>query len=353
MYKKAQKLLLSKGLDALIVADIYNRRYLSGFTGSTGMLYLTANRQVILTDFRYMEQVNKECKDFQAVEVKGAGYVDALNALMKEDQVISLGFEDEIIGLKEYQIYESKGIQKELIPLGNGLTHLRCIKEPWELERIRQAEQLCDLAFSHILNFIKPGVKETDIALELEYTMKKNGASGLSFDTIVASGVNGALPHAHPTTKKVEHGDLVTMDFGCIYEGYCSDMTRTIAVGKVSEEQVKVYDIVRQAQLDSLAVIKAGVSGNYVDSVARELIKNESYGSYFGHGLGHSVGLFVHEEPRCSPMCYTILEENMLMTVEPGIYLPGKFGVRIEDLVVVTADGYENLSKSTKELVTI
>ena len=192
---------------------------------------------------------------------------------------------------------------------------------------------------------------EKEVAAELEYSMKKHGAEGLSFSTIVASGLHSSMPHAIPTDKPIEKGDFVTMDFGCVYEGYCSDMTRTVVVGKADEKQKEIYEIVRRAQQNCLDHLRAGISGQEADGYAREVISDAGYGEYFGHGTGHSVGLVIHEEPRISPLDRTILRENMIETVEPGIYIPGFGGVRIEDMVVITADGYRNYAHSPKELI--
>lgn len=351
MYQKAQQLLREKNLDAMVITDAYNIRYFSGFTGSTGMLYLTEHRQIMMTDFRYIEQANNQCKGYTIIDIKSEGYIKTLNGLMIEDNAKGLGFEDETITLKEFQSLLENGSQEELIPLGVELTVLRRLKEKWEIAYISRAQAIGDLAFSHILGVIKPGMTEIEIGNELEYFMKKQGASGLSFDTIVASGLNSALPHANPSKKSVENGDFITMDFGCIYEGYCSDMTRTIVVGKPSRKQEEIYHIVLEAQLAVLDKVKAGMTGKEVDALARDIIIKAGYGDQFGHGLGHSVGLFIHEEPRFSPKCDSVIEENTIMTVEPGIYIPGFGGVRIEDMIIVKKDGCVNLNNSPKELI--
>ena len=225
------------------------------------------------------------------------------------------------------------------------------VKDQAELEKLERAEAIGDAAFSHIVNLIKPGISEAEIALELEFFMKKQGASGLSFDTIVAGGPNSSMPHAQVTERRIQQGEFVTMDFGCVYQGYCSDMTRTVAVGEPSEEMRQVYQIVLEANRRAMEQIREGQTCSFIDSLARDYIREQGYGDYFGHGLGHGVGLDIHEEQRFSPKCDVVTKEHMAITVEPGIYLPGKFGVRIEDLVVVTKDGYETLSHSAKELM--
>ncbi|MCI7812646.1 MAG: aminopeptidase P family protein [Lachnospiraceae bacterium] len=340
-----------KNVDAILVSDSYNIRHISQFRGE-GYLYLTKNRQVILTDSRYTTQAKGEAEEFEVFEINNdCSYEKLLSNLMEEDGVEKVGFEDQHIGYAEYERWTRQIPGKTWIEMGESLNDLRMIKEQWELDCLEKAESIGDAAFSHILNVIKPGMTELAIAAELEYFMKQNGASGTSFDTIIASGLNSAMPHAIPSDKKIEEGDFVTMDFGCKYNGYCSDMTRTIVVGKASEKQREIYSIVLEAQLAALDALRPGLTGQEVDKVARDIIEKAGYGAYFGHGLGHSVGLFIHESPRLSPKGMTLMQENMIQTVEPGIYLPGFGGVRIEDMVVVTADGHKNFAHSKKELI--
>lgn len=351
MKEKALKVLRENGLDAMLITDRFNRRYLSGFTGSAGMLYVSEKRQVVLTDSRYEEQVKRECCDFDGFCVRDRDYVVACSRMMEEDGAKRVGFEDETILLKEYLDYENRGIQEELIGLGKSVNVLRALKETWEIERIRKAEEIGDQAFAHILDILRPGITEREIAIELDYTMLRLGAERLSFDTIAASGLNSALPHAQPTDKKIESGDFVTMDFGCVYQGDCSDMTRTVVIGHASAIQKAVYDTVLRAQEAALAVAGPGRPASEADTAARTVIADAGYGEFFGHALGHSLGLFMHEEPGYGPTCHTIVEPTMLMTVEPGIYIPGFGGVRIEDLIVITENGYENLTHSDKRLI--
>ena len=340
--------------EAVIVSDGCNMRYLSGFSGATGYLYVSRARRVILTDSRYTTQAQEESTDFEVLEInRQAGYPVSLAKMVSEDGVKSIGFEDRVM------IYsDAVELQKELppvtwLPLGEALNNLRKIKTAEELRCIAQAEHIGDLAFSHILTVLKPGITELEVAAELEGYMKRCGAEALSFDTIVASGYHSAMPHAAPSAKKIEAGDFVTMDYGCKYNGYCSDMTRTVVVGKASEKQKEIYNIVLEAQLTSLAAVQPGKTGAEIDKIARDIIGKAGYGDYFGHGLGHSVGLFIHEEPRLSPAGNEILQPGMTVTVEPGIYLPGVGGVRIEDLTAVTENGYENFASSPKELIEI
>ncbi|MCM1157060.1 MAG: aminopeptidase P family protein [Bacteroidales bacterium] len=301
----------------------------------------------LITDSRYEEQVEKECPDLTLVRLGKKGYSEAVKELLP---AATVALEDTMC-LSRYLKLCRTCKECTFLPAGDMIGQGRMVKDDEELAKIARAEAIGDEAFTYILGVIKPGITEAEIALELEFFMKKKGASGLSFDTIVASGAHSSMPHAKVTDKRVEYGDFVTMDFGCIYKGYCSDMTRTVAVGRPTEEMEKVYRIVLEANLRAMEGIRAGVSCNTVDSLARDYIRGQGYGDYFGHGLGHGVGLDIHEEPRFSPSCEIVAAENMVITDEPGIYLPGRFGVRIEDLVVVKKDGYEKLSQSEKELI--
>lgn len=349
--EKLTAVMEQNNVEAMIVSDEYNMRYISQFRGE-GYLYLTKKRQVILTDSRYTTQAKREAEDFEVFEISNVcGYEQLLRQLMEEDGIERVGFEDQHIGYAAYDRWTKQIPGKIWTELGESLNNLRVIKEAWELERLEKAESIGDAAFSHILNVIKPGMTELAIAAEIEYCMKQHGASGTSFDTIVASGIHSAMPHAIPSDKKVEVGDFVTMDFGCKYDGYCSDMTRTIVIGKASDKQKEIYGVVLEAQLAALDVLRAGLTGREVDQVARDIITKAGYGEYFGHGLGHSVGLYIHEDPRLAPKGTTVLQENMIETVEPGIYLPEFGGVRIEDMVVITKDGHKNFAHSKKELI--
>lgn len=349
--KKIEEIKKKYSQCAILITDQYNRRYLSGFTGSAGKLLLANEANYLLTDFRYIEQATAQAPNFTCIDIGTEGYIKTMNNLLTQHEVTSLAFEDESISYMEYEKIKEEGKQKELVPLHSDIIDLRVVKTSEELQKIQQAEAIGDQAFSYILSQIKEGMTELEIALLLEVAMKKAGATDVSFSTIVASGVHSSMPHWKPDHTKVKKGDMITMDFGCIFEGYCSDMTRTIVLGKANEEQKKVYNLVKQAQEAALSYISAGKTGYEVDKIARDMIYQGGYEGYFGHGLGHSVGLYIHEEPRLSPSCNKVLKENTTMTVEPGIYLPGKFGVRIEDLVVIKENGYENLTHSSKELI--
>lgn len=354
MFKdKVLQILKEKMIDAILVSDGYNMRYLSGFRGATGYLYLTRNRRVLLTDSRYTTQAGEEAVDFEVYEVsRGSSYGQYINKLVEEDGIQCIGFEN--LQMIYSDVVSIKNACREGLvweELGCSLNNLRIVKTSEELLKLERAEAIGDAAFSYIIEVLKPGMTELQVAAELEYFIKGQGASGTSFDTIIASGLNSSMPHAIPSHKKIEAGDFVTMDFGCLYEGYCSDMTRTVVVGKADKKQKEIYGIVLEAQKAALAAVKAGVTGVFVDKVARDVIESAGYGEYFGHGLGHSVGLYIHEEPRLSPTCTEVLLENVIETVEPGIYLPGFGGVRIEDMVVVKENGCKNLTHSVKELM--
>ncbi|MBE5935968.1 MAG: aminopeptidase P family protein [Lachnospiraceae bacterium] len=353
-YEQIISILDEKGLDAIIISDRYNMRYVSGYKGDTGMLVLFRDKRYVLTDFRYifMAMADTKDRDYEVVDIaKQKGYTASINSILNEHKCTKIGFENTAVSYMQYKSFSKDLAGKELIELGDTVTKLRVIKDADELECIKMAESIGDKAFTEILNFIKPGVTEMQVAAHLEYTMKMNGAEALSFDTIVASGINSSMPHAMVSDKKIENGDFVTMDFGCVYRGYCSDMTRTIVVGKASDKQKHVYNTVLQAQLAALDFIKAGVKGKEVDAVARKIIDDAGYKGCFGHGLGHSVGLEIHESPNFNPSEESIILANTIETVEPGVYIKDFGGVRIEDLVVVTKEGHINYTKSPKELI--
>ena len=339
----ARKLLEEKGLDAAFIASPANIRYLSGFAGTDSYLYLSSKRQVILTDSRYTLQAEEEGKDCEVRTIKGERvYGVLLKELLEEDKVKRLGFED---GVMTWQFVKKlqeaagdKWGEERWVPLGEELSLLRAVKDEGEIEKLARAEQIGDEAFSYILTQIKPGITELEIAAKLEYYMKSHGAQEKGFDTIAASGLHSAMPHAVPSEKVLEKGDFLTLDFGCKYQGYCSDMTRTVVIGKANEKQKEIYKIVLEAQEAALAGLRAGMTGAEGDALARKVIEEAGCGDYFGHGLGHSVGLEIHDR-------------DIIETVEPGIYIPGLGGVRIEDMTVITENGIKNLTSSPKELI--
>ena len=346
-----KQLLQKAQVEGILVTDPYNMRYLSGFSRGEGALFLAENARIIITDSRYTEAAGKESDFIVLEESRKNPRGEILSQLVREHRISCLGFEDGAVTYQQYEGFRKNLQDQKFIPLGNLLDSLRAVKTEKELSLIRRAESIGDVAFSKILEILKPGISELEVAAELEYQMKRAGAEGLSFDTIVASGVHSSMPHAVPTEKKLEWGDFVTMDFGCRYQGYCSDMTRTVVIGKASQEQKKIYNTVLEAQRLALDQLCAGKAGKEIDAVARNHIAEAGYGKCFGHGLGHSLGLFIHEEPRLSPEEDALLLPRMVETVEPGIYVPGFGGVRIEDLAVVKDHGCENYTGSPKELI--
>ncbi|MEG2539831.1 MAG: Xaa-Pro peptidase family protein [Clostridium sp.] len=344
--------LLSKNIDGALIASDFNRNYLTGFTGDESYILITQDKAYFITDSRYTLQAKNEVKGYQILEYKHP-ITNILEELIKENNIRTLGIEEEHITLKTYEAYKNKFNTISLVYLEGIVDELRIVKDEYEIEQIAKAAAIADKAFAHILTFIKEGIKEVEVAIELERFMKMQGASSLSFSTIVASGERSALPHGVASDKVIENGDFVTLDFGCIYNGYCSDMTRTIVVGKASDKQREIYNLVLKANEEALKNIKPGIKCLELDKVARDIIIEGGYGECFGHGLGHGLGREIHEEPRVSPKGETILEEGMVITDEPGIYIEGFGGVRIEDLIVVTKDGYRVLSSSPKSLIEI
>ncbi|GAX90897.1 M24 family metallopeptidase [Effusibacillus lacus] len=339
-------------VDGMLILKPENRRYISGFTGSAGYLLVTSSDAVLITDFRYTEQAREQAPHFRVVE-HGSSAPEAIRSELTALGVKRLGFEKDYLTYSLYSIYKDKFEGVELEPTEGIVEKLRAVKDDQEIEWIRQAARIADDAFSHILAYLKPGARERDIALELEYFMRRKGAKSSSFDIIVASGVRSSFPHGVASDKLLERGDFVKMDFGALYEGYCSDITRTVVLGEPSDKQREIYNIVLEAQMYALEHIKPGMSGKEADALARDIIKEKGYGEHFGHSLGHGLGLYIHEEPRLSTLSSDILQPGMVVTVEPGIYIPGMGGVRIEDDVAITETGLEILTASTKELVVL
>jgi len=339
-----------KEVEAVLIAKPENRFYLSGFTGTSGYVLITEDNQYFITDFRYNQQAADQCKGYEIIIHNNDR---KLNDILNEFNLKTIGIEDKYMNVHDFNSMIQSLKTTKIHPMGSALGRIREIKSDEEVEKIRKAAEIGDMAFDFILSFIKVGKTEREVALELEIFMKRKGATALSFDSIVASGVRSSLPHGVASDKIIEEGDFVTMDYGCIVDGYCSDMTRTVVMGKASEKQKEVYYTVLKAQKAALEVIKAGITGKEVDKVARDIITEAGYGENFGHGLGHGLGLEVHENPRVSPQGDTVLVENNIITDEPGIYIPDFGGVRIEDLLCVKKDGYVRLSNSTKELIEI
>lgn len=335
----------------LITSDI-GRRYVTNFKSSAGTVLLTNKGGFLFIDFRYFEKAAATVTNVEVILAKKT--LEQIKEKLQYLGIKKLFCETSAVSIEEHKVFCEKLSPTEISldsKMDKSLLALRKIKDKSEIELIKSAQAITDKAFSHILNFIKEGKTEREIALELEFFMRREGSEGVAFDTIAVSGKNSSLPHGVPTDKAVEKGDFITLDFGAKVDGYCSDMTRTVAVGQTTDEQQEVYRTVLAAQLKGLETIKAGLKGVEVDAAARKIIADKGYGEYFGHALGHSLGLEVHEAPACSPSCDEVLEVGTLMTVEPGIYIPQKFGVRIEDLVLITENGIENLTYSPKELI--
>ncbi len=353
---KVRELLAESEFDAILITDPYNLRYYTGFKGGEGTALITKKGSAILiTDSRYTEAAEKECYDGFKVLQFGAGVSvsELLKGYIKGEEIHTLGFENESISFSMYSRYVDKlcDADTKMTEINDMLLVPRQIKTPEEIELLREAEHIGDMAFDDILGILKPGMTELEVAAELEYSMKKHGAEGFSFDTIAASGVNSSMPHAIPSEKKLEMGEFLTMDFGCVYKGYCSDMTRTVCIGKADDDMKKIYNIVLSAQLRVLDELRPGMQCKDVDKIARDYIAAQGYADYFGHGLGHGVGLYIHESPAFNTRDTSTVKPGMIETDEPGIYLPGRFGVRIEDMILITEDGCESLAKSPKELI--
>jgi len=346
--KRLEIMLEQHQLSAMLVTKPENRLYLSGFTGSAGVLIISQGQLVLFTDSRYIEQATQQASDFKVIN-HGPNLWKAVAGWLKGQRIERLGFENDFFTVELYDKLQQSVENVTLCPVK--LDTLRVIKDTAELVLLEKAAQIADQAFQQIIPIIKPGVTEREIAVQLEYRMRQLGSIKPAFDTILASGPRGSLPHGLASERKIAFGDFVTLDFGAVYEGYHSDMTRTICVGKASDKQKEIYRIVLAAQLAGIDAVKSGQACDKIDAAARQIITDAGYGAYFGHGLGHSVGLAIHEEPRFSPNCLATLAENMVISVEPGIYLPGFGGVRIEDVVVVTGSGCRVLTTSSKELI--
>lgn len=349
--EKLRALMEKKNLDAFIVTSAQNRRYISGFTGSAGLLIITKSKQLFITDFRYIEQATEQAPDFEIIEHKQSIIQEAAAQLLKEGAQ-QAGFEHEDVTFALYQQFQN-AVHADLIPSSGLIEELRLIKSEAELAIMKTAAEIADATYTHILTFVKPGMKEIEVSNELEFFMRKQGATQSSFDTIVASGYRSALPHGVASDKEIQKGELVTLDYGALYNGYCSDITRTFAVGEISDKLREIYDIVLEANLRGVAGVKPGITGKEADALTRDYISEKGYGQYFGHSTGHGLGMDVHESPALSFRSDTVLKPGMVVTVEPGIYIPEVGGCRIEDDLVLTADGSERLTFSTKDLITL
>lgn len=339
--------------EAVLVVSEQNRRYFTAFpSGDAGVLFMTKNKAYFLIDFRYIEKANEQVKDCEIIMTQNLK--DELSEIVKENDIQTVYTENDYISLSDFlkfKEYLSPAILVDDKKFNDEILTLRRKKTPEEIELIKKAQKLTDDTFDYILPKIKEGVSEIELALDMEFFMRKNGAESVSFDFIVVGGENSSLPHGIPTQRKFQKGDFITMDFGATVDGYHSDMTRTVALAPITDEQKKIYDTVLKAQLAAIDMMKAGVACKEADKTARDIINKAGYEGRFGHGLGHSVGIEIHESPACNTRTDAILEVGDIMTVEPGIYIEGKYGVRIEDMVVVTENGVENLTHSKKDLI--
>ena len=332
--------------EGVLISGRANIFYYSGFASEDAFLYIAKDKRVIVTDSRYTIQASQQADGYEVF----SGKLGKLLSIVSESYI---WFEDECLPFSQYAAISAGTADKSFVPKQSEISEMRRIKDDDEIRRIAAAEELGDRAFSHILEFIKPGMTEKEIALELEMFMRKCGAERTSFETICASGARSAMPHGTASDKTVEKGDLLTLDFGCVLDGYCSDMTRTISIGGMDDRQTEIYSVVRNAQNAALTKICAGRQCSEIDAFARNVIADGGYGECFGHSLGHSVGIEIHESPNLSPRSEDILHAGNVVSVEPGIYIEGFGGVRIEDLVVVLEDGCRNLTSSDKNIIIV
>ena len=340
-----------RGMEGLWISKRENQGYVTGYPSSDLFVLLTESENYIITDFRYIEVVKDLCEPLFTILMTETGFSlwDAVKKVAGD--IKTLGIEENVLTVSDMKLLQEALPQAELKDAGGLIEEIRVIKDEGELEAMGKAISLADDCFSHMLTVLHAGMTEKEGALEIEMFLKKNGAERLSFPTICVSGARTSLPHGEPSDKIIEVGDFVTMDFGCVVDGYCSDMTRTVGIGHVSTEQKEIYELVLKAQKNCLEHLKEGLTWQEGDRLARDIIEDAGYGQYFGHGTGHGVGLEIHEAPTMSPRGQGIFRENMTVTVEPGIYLPKKFGVRIEDLSIITSSGIINKVKSNKELI--
>ncbi len=332
--------------DAILITSKENRRYVTGFTGSNGYVVITKDKALLITDFRYTQQATSQAPDFEIIQYD-SNIVDHLKKILEDLPIKTIGYETDKLTDKEINLFRNS-INLEFLPIDGLCVPFREVKEADEIEKIKKAASIADTAFNNLLNLIKPGVTEKELALELEYLCGKAGGQGQSFGTIVASGYRSAMAHATPSEKPIQNGEPVTIDFGVIVDGYMSDMTRTVCVGKQPEKVLEIFDTVLKAQEAALKAVKAGISCEYLDSVHRQVFLDANLEQYSLRSLGHGVGLEIHESPRIAIGSKTILRSGMIITIEPGLYVEGLGGVRTEDLVLVTDDGCEILSHTPR-----
>ncbi len=352
---KFYNILKREKLDGIFLISAPNIRYLSGYTGVDSYAVISPMGNAFITDYRYIEQAQRECKGYDVMlhQAPDRKMTDVLKDYCHKKGIRSLGFEKKYVSYELYKTLKDKFKDIELIPVSGLVEELRAVKDDYEQDCLRKACAITDEVFERILKFIKPGMTEKEIALEMQYLLCKSGADDSSFDIIVAAGKNGSLPHAIPSKYNISTGDFITMDFGALYKGFHADMTRTIIIGDPSEKQRDVYNTVKKAQETALAKVKAGVNVKTLDKTSTDIITAAGYEEYMGRGLGHGIGLMIHEEPFVSSNRDSILRAGNVITIEPGIYIPGWGGVRIEDSVIVKETGYEVITNSAKELISL
>lgn len=349
--KELRTQLQQHGLDAALITSVENMQWYSGFSGDTGWIVVTPEKEYFITDFRYIEMAEQQLEPgrFTLVKERTGGAIPSLTEWVGAGA--KLGIEFDKITMTQKQVFDA-GWNFTYAPIDEMMHELRMMKTPQELDKMREGAKITEAIFEHMCRIIRPGISEYELLAEMQYQMNKNECHP-SFAPIIASGPNSSLPHAVVSSRKLQSGDFITMDFGVLYKGVCTDFTRTVALGGVEEEQKLIYNIVHKANLAVEEAIRPGASAHEVDAIARKIIADAGYGDFYEHGTGHGVGVEIHEAPWLSAKSTDVLQENMVLTVEPGIYLPRKYGVRIEDMVVVTKDGIENFYTAAKDLIII
>ena len=349
---RIQQALVRQDLDAILITDEKNQRYATGFAFTDGMVVVGREKAWLLTDSRYIEAAEKIAGGCCAVQMfdRQHSLNDLIRAALQEAGAAHVAAEDQQLSHARWAALE-KALERQLLPAGGLMMGLRASKSQEEIDSMIRAQRISEKALEEVLHIIKPGMTEKEVMAELVYHMLRNGSEGNSFDPIVVTGANTSMPHGVPGDTVIRDGDFITMDFGSLKNGYCSDMTRTVAVGHATEEMKKVYYTVLEAQLAGIAAARSGSPGKLIDQAARDVIEKAGYGQYFGHGFGHSLGLDIHEPP---PRGEALMEVNDLCSAEPGIYIPGKFGVRIEDVMIIRPEGAEVITKAPKmELIVL
>jgi Xaa-Pro aminopeptidase len=338
-------------VDAILFLDMKNIRYLTGFTGSDGALLIWQDQKTLLVDGRYTYQAEGETEDVAVIEYREK--TDGIESVLVDSGIKTVGFEATAMNVHTYLRLKNRIKGVALKPISSEISAIRAIKDETEIARIRKASEISFQAMTDVRELIKPGVREKDIALELEFRMGRHGAEQIAFPTIVASGANSSLPHAKPGSRKIGKGDIVMIDCGAVYQGYHSDETWTVVVGNGEDRHKEVYAVVKEAHDRALEAVRPGVPCREIDRVARSLIEDKAFGKYFSHGTGHGVGLDVHEAPRISTQSEHVLRKGMVVTIEPGVYIPHLWGVRIEDMVLVKENGCEVLTRMPKDFTVL